>query len=241
MNFTLASTFPYSVRKEDRGNEVGVLQLNLPGVAADGIFGDATHAAVCEWQEEHGLDTDGIAGPATQQSLVVHLQRPASHKHDVPAGMLKSVAFGESTFILWSAGRHLGDSGWDVGVFARSSGSTYPGFDFIKSCFDVSESADWTARNLIEVRDGLPSPVNSQYLSDLAKGDKARLLWQLTVLSHNWPVGARNIASKGSATSNDDAPAQWIIDASRGRLRTPREWCTSYIEKGTSYVKWPKR
>lgn len=64
-----------------RGEGVGILQLVLndmgyalrrsicsPG-GADGIFGSETRAAVCEFQGNHQLDTDGVAGAMTLQRL----------------------------------------------------------------------------------------------------------------------------------------------------------------------------
>ena len=35
----------------------------------DGIFGETTRAAVMEFQKEHGLQCDGVAGPITKQKL----------------------------------------------------------------------------------------------------------------------------------------------------------------------------
>jgi peptidoglycan hydrolase-like protein with peptidoglycan-binding domain len=47
-----------------RGEAVKTLQTGL-GIAADGQFGHGTDAAVRSFQEQHGLDVDGIAGPRT--------------------------------------------------------------------------------------------------------------------------------------------------------------------------------
>jgi peptidoglycan hydrolase-like protein with peptidoglycan-binding domain len=46
------------------GEPVKVLQAKL-GVAADGIFGPGTEAALKEYQKKHGLAVDGVAGPDT--------------------------------------------------------------------------------------------------------------------------------------------------------------------------------
>uniref|UniRef100_UPI0039C71F51 peptidoglycan-binding domain-containing protein n=1 Tax=Calothrix sp. CCY 0018 TaxID=3103864 RepID=UPI0039C71F51 len=35
----------------------------------DGIFGDATRAAVVQFQKQNGIATDGIVGPQTWQAL----------------------------------------------------------------------------------------------------------------------------------------------------------------------------
>lgn len=41
------------------------LQCSLPGLTLDGDFGANTERAVKEFQKDHGLDVDGIVGPAT--------------------------------------------------------------------------------------------------------------------------------------------------------------------------------
>jgi hypothetical protein len=47
---------------------VRALQKKL-GVAADGVYGPQTRAAVRRFQRSHGLDVDGIAGPQTLAAL----------------------------------------------------------------------------------------------------------------------------------------------------------------------------
>lgn len=46
-----------------------VAQIRL-GVAADGLYGPLTAAAVRRWQTNHGLAVDGLLGPATWRSLM---------------------------------------------------------------------------------------------------------------------------------------------------------------------------
>lgn len=58
-----------TLRQEDRGEEVAVLQRSL-GIKADGIFGPATEKAVKRFQAEKGLAADGIVGPYTWEKLV---------------------------------------------------------------------------------------------------------------------------------------------------------------------------
>jgi hypothetical protein len=57
----------------DRGQQVKKLQeaLNARGedLAADGIFGTTTHAAVVAFQARQGLTPDGIVGPRTRAAL----------------------------------------------------------------------------------------------------------------------------------------------------------------------------
>ena len=54
--------------RSDRGGGVRALQRRI-GVAADGVFGPGTEAALKRWQEAHGLVADGIAGPQTRAEL----------------------------------------------------------------------------------------------------------------------------------------------------------------------------
>src|SRR5918999_6309289 len=56
------------LRKGDRGPAVAAIQQAL-GIAADGIFGPQTRAAVRAFQARNGLEVDGIVGPATMAAL----------------------------------------------------------------------------------------------------------------------------------------------------------------------------
>lgn len=241
MNLLPSEKYRFAMRLDDVGNDVGVLQLNLGNLIVDGVFGVQTEAAVSDWQRAHNLKRDGIAGPATQQSLIVQLSRPAAQANGLPGGMLKSIAFNESGFAIAAAGPHAGDDGWDVGAFARSSGSTFPGQEFLRSAYDVAASARWTADNLVESRREVGDPIRSEYLADMAEGDRNNFKWMLVILSHNWPVAAQNISRIGTAMKTagaDDKPADWIVTATNGRLSTPREWCLAYVARATVYVKW---
>ncbi|MBP3655543.1 MAG: peptidoglycan-binding protein [Clostridia bacterium] len=64
----------HTLRKGDQGRDVITLQQALAELgyltgAADGNFGTGTQTAVKKFQEEHGLDADGIAGKMTQEAL----------------------------------------------------------------------------------------------------------------------------------------------------------------------------
>ena len=69
-------TTPAGAVRDDRpilalsstGESVKTVQAKV-GVAADGIFGPKTEAAVRAFQSAHGLDTDGIVGPKTWRAL----------------------------------------------------------------------------------------------------------------------------------------------------------------------------
>ncbi len=58
-----------TIRKGSKGNDVRKLQ-ELLGIAADGIFGSITKAAVKEYQSANGLKSDGIVGPLTWGKLL---------------------------------------------------------------------------------------------------------------------------------------------------------------------------
>ncbi|AUH67511.1 MULTISPECIES: N-acetylmuramoyl-L-alanine amidase [Gordonia] len=56
------------------GDDVATLQSRLQNLGyyhglVDGIFSEVTHHAVCLYQTEYGLSSDGICGPATLRSL----------------------------------------------------------------------------------------------------------------------------------------------------------------------------
>jgi hypothetical protein len=57
-----------SARRAQGGGGVRALQRKLD-LAADGVFGPGTEAAVKSWQASHGLVADGVVGPATRRAL----------------------------------------------------------------------------------------------------------------------------------------------------------------------------
>lgn len=63
------ASFSGTVRLGDRGNNVKLVQEKL-GLAADGIFGSGTDAAVKKWQSDNGLVSDGIVGPKTYAKMM---------------------------------------------------------------------------------------------------------------------------------------------------------------------------
>lgn len=72
MTSTPTATDPM-LRQGDSGAAVTELQqlLNAKGanIAVDGDFGDATRAAVVQFQQQNRLAVDGIVGPQTWQAL----------------------------------------------------------------------------------------------------------------------------------------------------------------------------
>jgi peptidoglycan hydrolase-like protein with peptidoglycan-binding domain len=55
----------------DTGDAVRAVQVLLPQLTVDGVYGSHTESAVTKFQEMWGLQTDGIVGPVTWRTLVV--------------------------------------------------------------------------------------------------------------------------------------------------------------------------
>jgi peptidoglycan/xylan/chitin deacetylase (PgdA/CDA1 family) len=92
-NAALRALFAHSglIRKGDRGDLVRALQeaLDSAGYAAsaDGIFGEQTHSSLAEFQQDQGLDPDGVAGPATLAALSrEYYRKKPPESHSVRAG-----------------------------------------------------------------------------------------------------------------------------------------------------------
>lgn len=62
-----------TLRRGSRGEDVTALQQALQqagyDLAADGVFGPVTQRCVRAYQQRHGLDPDGVAGPLTWAAL----------------------------------------------------------------------------------------------------------------------------------------------------------------------------
>lgn len=61
------------IQKGDQGRYVEALQTILGGLTVDGSFGDKTLTAVKKFQNENGLEVDGIVGPKTWAMIVAKL------------------------------------------------------------------------------------------------------------------------------------------------------------------------
>ena len=62
----------YTLKLNDKGQEVKRLQKAL-SISADGKFGPKTQSAVKDYQEDHGLTVDGLAGKRTLPSLDINV------------------------------------------------------------------------------------------------------------------------------------------------------------------------
>lgn len=224
-----------------QGTDVAALQLNLKGIAVDGNFGPATKARVLEYQGAHSLVQDGVAGGVTQTLLCKKHSAGAAKAYGVPRGFLPSLMVNESGFYLAAVSPHLSDGGLDVGAYQRSTGSQPGSQTFYANAYDVELSAGAAAVDAKGLHDHVPTAVYpSRYYDELADGEQDKFAWQMAALNHNWKTAAYNIPRKGYAVgaAADDDPAQWIVDVTRGRLHTPREWCMAYVEKATVFVTW---
>lgn len=235
--------YRYVLKREMRGTDVAALQLNLPTITADGVFGKQTENAVRAVQKAAGLTVDGIAGLGTQQSICVTKSQRAQTDNHLPDGMLRSLLNNESGFAVAAWSRHPSDWGYDLGAYQLSIGpagaaATQPNFEH---GYSVKEMATEVGRTIREQHDGFPNPQASRYLNDMAGGDESRFAWLLAVNNHNWPYASEQIYQRGHIyldPTTDDKVADWVVAASGGRLSTPRQWVYSYVTHATQFVRW---
>ncbi len=244
MSYFLVPSTDYrtALKKGMSGTDVAALQINLP-VTVDGFFGQETARAVKQFQEAAGLEVvDGIAGQQTQMRLIVKKATPAARKYELPVGMVKSIASNESSFCVSVVKPHPSDAGIDIGPFQFSTGPGAGTQEFYKFAYSIAKSSEEASKDLAEYHAAVPEPVNSRYFWDMAGGNASIFKWLLSVLNHNWPAAAHNLPRYGSAYRFspwlDDEEADWVVEATKGRLSTPRQWIESYVERATVYVEW---
>ena len=92
----LQSTKMRTIKKGDRGADVMALQQRL-GVAADGVFGSKTDAAVRSFQRGHGLAVDGIVGARTWAALGVPASASAASSAANPRLITEIIVHCEAT------------------------------------------------------------------------------------------------------------------------------------------------
>lgn len=233
--------YRYAFKKGMQGTDVAALQVNLQYISVDGVFGPATKQAVIKFQQNNNLVADGVAGPATMQALVKKRSAKATINNVLPQGLLDSIAINESNFNVAAVSVHPSDTGLDIGAYQLSTGKTPGSQNFYQTAYDVSYASGQTGIKARQFHDAVPNPVTSQYFTDLAGTNSDKFKWQMTILNHNWQEAAWDIPRYGyifEDHSRDDAPADWIIKASGGRLSTPREWVMSYIERASVFINW---
>jgi peptidoglycan hydrolase-like protein with peptidoglycan-binding domain len=240
MNWHPTPKYRYATKQGMQGIEVWALQINLNNAGyhllEDGDFGPKTDKAVRDYQSHHNMVVDGIAGVMTQRSLVISLAGGPTWEHNLPLGLLKSMASNESGFILAAYSDHPSDGGFDFGPYQLAFPPATVGDE---EAYRKAASAEVMGEYVA---------VNSRKLKDQFRQDRfvktEKYAWQLGALSHNWPFAAHNLATIGSIYPNaakDNILQPWIVAASGGRLSTPAEWCTHYIAAATVYVtSWPE-
>jgi len=114
-----------------RGEGVRALQQKL-GVAADGVFGPRTRAAVRRFQRRHGLRVDGVAGPRTLAALGLArtadprtATTPTSQGDATLARIARCESGGDPTAIS-ADGRYRGKYQFDRTTWAALGGSGDP-------------------------------------------------------------------------------------------------------------------
>lgn len=230
--------YRYSTKLGMRGIEVEALQVNLNHVgghlAEDGIFGPGTDKAVKAFQGNKGLTIDGIAGVMTQRALILTLAVESTRKHNLPLGLLKSMASNESGFVLAAYSAHPSGEGFDFGPYQLAFPPAVKGQIMYHTACDAFAMAEHVGSDARKLK-------NKFRQARFVKTD--RYAWELGALSHNWPAAAQNLANIGSIFKNpatDKIAQSWIVKASGGRLSTPEEWCAHYIAAATVFVTtWP--
>lgn len=132
------------LRRGLTGEPVRILQEKL-GVAADGIFGPATEAALIEYQTQNGLSPDGIAGPDTFTAMGLHelvlLHRPIRgemvRKLQLGLGIDADGIFGPGTEA--AVKRFQADNGLEPdGMAGPQTLALVPGFEVAQETIEMS-------------------------------------------------------------------------------------------------------
>ncbi len=223
--FHPSSDYRYAMKKGMNGTDVAVLQLNLPSLSVDGEFGAQTEKAVRAFQRAESLRVDGVAGLVTQRRIALKRFAVGTAASKLPTGLIEGVANNESGFALACFSHHPSDAGFDIGVLQHSIipslVGSQPQYLF---GYDARRMAQETGEKIRDRKDAFYGKTGAK---------THRRAWELAVLYHNWPTAATNMALGGGPykTLDNDAPQDWIIQASGGRLRTANQWVASYIER----------
>lgn len=194
-------------------------------LALDGDFGPATEKVARAFQVHRGMRVDGVIGPVSQERICIDLSTSAARRYQLPVGLARGLIENESSFALAAFTEHPSDTGFDLGAWQDSYAS--PGSqDEYRASLDVSVMAYRTCEKL-----------RLRYDAYRSAGAPSRLAWECATLYHNWPAAADRMA-KGLAPlrTGSDEEAAWVVAASGGRLRTPREWADAYIAAATKRV-----
>jgi hypothetical protein len=196
----------------------------------DGSYGDATDAAVRRYQEDNHLWKDGIAGTATQGSILRALARRAESQHDLPDKALQGQ-------LEYECGNQLGnytapydrpndprvDKSRDLGATERnrpndpSYGPTWHDDAVLRQDFDPPKAIAY----MVADPDRGIRPRFERYRKQLlARGvNDVQLAWELAIGSWNQPGTADAVAA--------------------GKRQLP-DSLRIYISRATAYVtSWP--
>lgn len=152
------------LKKGSTGDDVKKLQARL-GLAADGVFGSGTEAAVKAWQQQNGLTADGIVGSATWAALFSSTDAPAA----APAA---PASFdGDSSGMLSALKGHIPDAVLNQIPAISELNNTLRLAHFLAQCAHESGEFKLVSENLNYSADGLkkvfpkyfPEPLNEQY------------------------------------------------------------------------------
>lgn len=196
-------------------------------LVADGIFGYQTKRKVMTFQENNGLLADGIVGPATKRALVekvavlVDEERP-----NLPNGLLRQMARaegGDNTAAINEYDPPTGLHGTDCGIMQIRCYEPYTDAA-LKQAFDPYAAME-------EAANRFESAKNRYYTNyNWTRNNRVRSE-RCALMSHNWPVGANDIASDGNL-SNPSGEAAWVpagVKMLDGTVvNTRQEWCDFY-------------
>jgi hypothetical protein len=154
-----------TLRHGSAGSDVRQLQtiLNTLGenIAVDGIFGDGTFSAVCDFQTWKGLEPDGVVGPKTWDAIE---QAMANHAHGshtraavsdglAPCSAEEALARMEALKLLKDAEYQLGTGDYNRNVFALK--------------YDCAGAAICEAYKLTRHRKGFATGTPKYHISDV--------------------------------------------------------------------------
>lgn len=218
------------LKQGDQGWDVYALQTGLVEVGhgvgssgTDGYFGADVDAAVKEFQAEHNLDVDGIAGIVTQTYVVKVLAPIATAAYRLPRNALKGQIEKESGNQLGNHSVTYSDGSLDIGVTQRNT--RYHSYE---DGFDVADSIDYLAKTIRGHFDAFSEPSCADRLRarGLPQTDPRRK-WELAMGAWNRPAYASYLA--GRPMSESLKPTQANID-----------WLEAYIDRVTVYItKYP--